>query len=536
MDSERASGMTGGAEAEEGPRATRASVLGPPAVPGGQLPQAAKSGGKERWIVLNRTIKGAWLLNNRSRAPVEQEPGLPHWFVRGQKPAVSQMQKELFNSEKMVKEKADEEFKMIKKAVDEAIGQEKVRILRRTNQKMQLDDEPWKCILNLKENAPKAHKDVSKALVDAADAGVPIQVLLNSCTTLKDENETRSLKKALSARALSRTSLFWSIPRDASSKGPPVRANGLQAVHEHEAEEPGKNLAASVRSLQPGQRSQGAHVGSGRPAKRQQDVIMMEAQLEKTTEGHPKYERAKKELFKLMLKDEGDIGYRPAAVGDLPLHALFLHGLDDVGKEAVEEFYKVDMDEKNLVDLNTPYKSDLEPWKEQNILGWNDPYDDGGLYTGETCLHIAITQGKPDDASLVSWMLEKKAMVTTRATGAFFKGKVMKRRMPKEDDYFHDGYLAFNAVQLQLRQEIKERNQTNDKHRGSKDKKERKTKYLEDVHYGALMTKHRSIGWFRRFMRFLNGRQIGLNRWNEIILLFASFPFLSPYLTSVWRR
>lgn len=84
---------------------------------------------------------------------------------------------------------------------------------------------------------------------------------------------------------------------------------------------------------------------------------------------------------------------------------------------------------RSKCDINTPYISDLEPWKELGVLDNHDPFDDGGLYTGETCLHIAIVQSKSEgDTSLVEWMLAKGAHITCRATGSFFKGKVIKMR------------------------------------------------------------------------------------------------------------
>lgn len=137
-----------------------------------------------------------------------------------------------------------------------------------------------------------------------------------------------------------------------------------------------------------------------------------------------KYETAKRDLFEL-LKNEESQREEPDPVGAIPLHACFLLGLSDIGQELVEEFYHEGL---HRCDLNTPYTSDLEPWKKLGVLDKDDPYDDGGLYTGETCLHIAIVQSKEEDTRLVSWMLEHGAQVHARATGAFFKGKVIKFR------------------------------------------------------------------------------------------------------------
>jgi hypothetical protein len=108
------------------------------------------------------------------------------------------------------------------------------------------------------------------------------------------------------------------------------------------------------------------------------------------------------------------------------LHACFLLGLADIGKDLIDHVYKLG---ESKCDINTPYMSDLDPWKVMGVLDEHDHFDDGGLYTGETCLHIAIVQSvSAGDASLVEWMLQRGAHITCRATGSFFKGKVIKLR------------------------------------------------------------------------------------------------------------
>jgi len=121
--------------------------------------------------------------------------------------------------------------------------------------------------------------------------------------------------------------------------------------------------------------------------------------------------------------------YKCGPVGDLPLHQAFLLGLDDLGKLLVESFYMREYHDGNQFQdkqgrsmflpkpdsgINTPYVSDLDAWKPlvSNL------FDDGGLYSGETVLHIAIVQQKP---KLVRWMLDRYACITSRANGVFFK-------------------------------------------------------------------------------------------------------------------
>lgn len=54
-------------------------------------------------------------------------------------------------------------------------------------------------------------------------------------------------------------------------------------------------------------------------------------------------------------------------------------------------------------------------------------YSDGGLYTGETVLHIAIVQNR-DEKGLIKWLLHRNCNVVARAKGAFFKpSKIITR-------------------------------------------------------------------------------------------------------------
>lgn len=60
----------------------------------------------------------------------------------------------------------------------------------------------------------------------------------------------------------------------------------------------------------------------------------------------------------------------------------------------------------------------------QDIISEEDSekYYDGGLFTGETVLHIAIVQNSSHE-DLVPWLLERNCNVVARAHGAFFKPK-----------------------------------------------------------------------------------------------------------------
>jgi len=124
-----------------------------------------------------------------------------------------------------------------------------------------------------------------------------------------------------------------------------------------------------------------------------------------------------------------DVLYTAGPVGDLPMHQAFLLGEPELGKRLVEKFhcrpgidgeFRQGSGESTIfypnsnAGINTPYVSDLDVWK---TLVPNT-FDDGGIYTGETVLHIAIVQM---DLDLVKWMLDRHICITSRARGAFFK-------------------------------------------------------------------------------------------------------------------
>lgn len=101
-------------------------------------------------------------------------------------------------------------------------------------------------------------------------------------------------------------------------------------------------------------------------------------------------ERIKGDLFSKL--ESTPISRGP--VGDFPMHACFLLHLEEIGQEIVDKFYS---DKDGEIHINTPYSSDLTVWEKLGVLQKDDPYDDGGLYTGETILHLSIVQVRTSD-------------------------------------------------------------------------------------------------------------------------------------------
>jgi hypothetical protein len=120
-------------------------------------------------------------------------------------------------------------------------------------------------------------------------------------------------------------------------------------------------------------------------------------------------------------------------VGEYPLHCCFLLGLHELGAVLIEKIYNTP--ER----LSIPYKNDLDPWrrpgiKEEEGIAQSRPQHkehhttekvtdsedllDDGLYTGETILHIAIVQEKPQ---IVHKLLEQGIEICSRARGVFFQ-------------------------------------------------------------------------------------------------------------------
>jgi hypothetical protein len=106
-----------------------------------------------------------------------------------------------------------------------------------------------------------------------------------------------------------------------------------------------------------------------------------------------KLEVQKQELIDMIKKNRKRWEF-PGAVGEIPVHTCFLFALPrKICQDIVEALYLPgEEDNKSHPDLNTPYQSDLTFWKCRDILGKDEPEDDGGLYTGETCLHMAIVK------------------------------------------------------------------------------------------------------------------------------------------------
>ena len=59
----------------------------------------------------------------------------------------------------------------------------------------------------------------------------------------------------------------------------------------------------------------------------------------------------------------------------------------------MELFYKDGLQNGGI---NIPYSSDLKPWRERVLISRGENkdhhFDDGGLYTGETILHVLIAK------------------------------------------------------------------------------------------------------------------------------------------------
>lgn len=134
-------------------------------------------------------------------------------------------------------------------------------------------------------------------------------------------------------------------------------------------------------------------------------------------------EIAKEEVLQILRKMQQELEERepchpdtaffvPGPVGDTLLHASFLLGMVELGKQLVEETYNT----PELVSL--PYTNDLQVWFDAKVV--SPELDDGGLYTGQTVLHIAIVR---KDRKLVQFLLGYGANIVARATGAFFKPK-----------------------------------------------------------------------------------------------------------------
>jgi len=113
---------------------------------------------------------------------------------------------------------------------------------------------------------------------------------------------------------------------------------------------------------------------------------------------------------------EAEVGYDElldhGPGGDTPLHLCFLLGLPELGKELAIKYYKT----SEL--LSCPYGDDLKPWRLTKVVPDDEDANDGGLYTGQTVLHMCVAQL---DHESCKWLLARGANVAARATGAFFQ-------------------------------------------------------------------------------------------------------------------
>ena len=80
--------------------------------------------------------------------------------------------------------------------------------------------------------------------------------------------------------------------------------------------------------------------------------------------------------------------------------------------------------------LNQTYQDDISLWVKKVVKGGDFIESDGGLYTGETCLHIAIVQ---QDLVLVQKLIRMGVDLNARACGIFFKPKLQNRTNLKKN-------------------------------------------------------------------------------------------------------
>jgi len=106
------------------------------------------------------------------------------------------------------------------------------------------------------------------------------------------------------------------------------------------------------------------------------------------------------------------------SMGSLPLHILFLLGLTELGKRIVDRYYGT----PKLISM--PYISDMQAWRDAGVIDDGDGTDDGGMYTGENILHIAIVN---EDRELVQWLLDRGIDIAARARGVFFSPQVVRK-------------------------------------------------------------------------------------------------------------
>ena len=331
--------------------------------------------------------------------------------------------------EKKTKEHVDKVRALVGKASKK--DGEKLRVVRGSNQKQQLEASGWGTTLIMQSHSMKSSATRKDRLKEALEEGHDSTPLLS-----------RLRKKEISK---------WLKMKKNMKKKSEANSNEGSGEEGEEGEEDGDS--------------------SDEEEKIWQENLVNEILKKDMTEDLDKYWKAVRELREQL--ENKELRTEPGPVGDIPLHTLFQLDQKEEGKRQIrpknkikedrggklKSWYKLKRDSGGAegdngseCDINTPYMSDIDPWVRLKVIDENDPYDDGGLYTGETVLHIAIVgSAARNDTRLVEWMLNNGADVTARARGAFFKGPVIKKVMtPKQRAYLGrwkwslSGYLGKN--------------------------------------------------------------------------------------------
>jgi hypothetical protein len=301
-----------------------------------------------------------------------------------------------------VQQEAEEHLKRVKALVDKASKKdgEKLRVVRVNNQKQQLESPAWKTTWQMKIHSIKSINTRKQKLEEQKEANTtPLLAMLAKKTDFRK---------------------FVRMKKEAEEE-----------EEEEEEEDSSDDEEDTWR-----------------------ENLVNEILKQDLIEDLNKYWGAVRTLRKQL--ECKKLRTEPGPVGDIPLHTLFLLDEKGEGKRQIKKEGKKDQkkdrggkltswyelkrerdhekgDSGSECDINTPYISDIDQWVRLGVIDENDPYNDGGLYTGETVLHIAIVgSAASNDTRLVEWMLNHGADVTARARGAFFKGHVIKKVMTPE--------------------------------------------------------------------------------------------------------
>ena len=109
--------------------------------------------------------------------------------------------------------------------------------------------------------------------------------------------------------------------------------------------------------------------------------------------------------------------FPPGPVGESPVHIVILKRLKDTGKRILERYYLQNRDSRDSY-ISVSYLNDLDPWRNARASRLQSQSREDGLYTGETCLHMAIVQ---EDEELVQYLLDHGIRICSRARGVFFQ-------------------------------------------------------------------------------------------------------------------